>query len=165
MKKYLVLCAGLCMILALGSCKSKESAYRKAYDAANAGDATSTTTSTGYDDTPVVTPFVETPATAPSVSDNSDNVPVRTEQDLQVVSGSGLKAYSVVVGSFSVKSNAENLVQRLRAAGYDAQLAFNSNRNMYRVVASTFSDKSSAVQSRTRLRETYPDAWLLYYGY
>jgi cell division septation protein DedD len=113
----------------------------------------------------VVTPFVETPATAPSVSDNSDNVPVRTEQDLQVVSGSGLKAYSVVVGSFSVKSNAENLVQRLRAAGYDAQLAFNSNRNMYRVVASTFSDKSSAVQSRTRLRETYPDAWLLYYGY
>ena len=165
MKKYLVLCAGLCMILALGSCKSKESAYRKAYDAANAGDATTATTSTGYDDTPVVTPFVETPATAPSVSDNSDNVPVRTEQDLQVVSGSGLKAYSVVVGSFSVKSNAENLVQRLRAAGYDAQLAFNSNRNMYRVVASTFSDKSSAVQSRTRLRETYPDAWLLYYGY
>ena len=36
---------------------------------------------------------------------------------------------------------------------------------MYRVVASTFSDKASAVQSRTRLRDTYPDAWLLYYGY
>jgi cell division septation protein DedD len=120
MKKYLILCAGLCMILALGSCKSKESAYRKAYDAANANEGNTTTTTTGYDDTPVVTPFVETPATAPSVSDNSDNVAVRTEQNLQVVSGSGLKAYSVVVGSFSVKSNAENLVQRLRASGYDA---------------------------------------------
>ena len=92
-----------------------------------------------------------------------DNVSVRTE-NVNVVSGSGLKAYSVVVGSFSVRSNAENLVSRLRSQGYDAQLAYNSARDMYRVVASTYADKGSAVQSRNNLRNTYPDAWLLFYG-
>ena len=71
---------------------------------------------------------------------------------------------SLVVGSFSVKSNAEGLVERLRSQGYDAQLAYNSARDMYRVVATTYADKSSAVQSRNRLRSNYPDAWLLYYG-
>lgn len=152
------------MVLAFSSCKSKESAYRKAYDKAKAQDAAVTTTETDYDNTPVVTPFVDTPVTDNSSAENTDNVAVRSE-NLTVVSGSGLKAYSVVVGSFSVKSNAESLVSRLRSQGYDAQLAYNSNRDMYRVVASTYADKASAVQSRTKLRNTYPDAWLLYYGY
>lgn len=161
MKNYLVICAGLCMVLALGSCKSKESAYRKAYDKAKAQETTATDTS--YDDTPVVTPFVDSPAIDTPTTENYDNVAVRSE-NLTVVNGSGLKAYSVVVGSFQVKSNAENLVSRLRSQGYDAQLAYNSARDMYRVVASTFSDKGSAVQSRNKLRSTFADAWLLYYG-
>jgi cell division septation protein DedD len=110
----------------------------------------------------VVTPLVETP-TNNVTSDNYDNTPVRTE-DVTVVNGAGLKNFSVVVGSFSVKSNAEGLVERLRSQGYDAQLAYNSARDMYRVVATTYADKSSAVQSRNRLRANYPDAWLLYYG-
>jgi len=165
MKKYMVICAGLCVALAFSSCKSKESAYRKAYDKAKAQDAANVVDNSGYDDTPVVTPFVDTPVTDNSSNNttNYDNVSVRTE-NVSVVSGSGLKAYSVVVGSFSVRSNAENLVSRLRSQGYDAQLAYNSARDMYRVVASTFADKGSAVQSRTNLRNTYPDAWLLFYG-
>ena len=164
MKKYLVICAGLCVALAFSSCKSKESAYRKAYDKAKAQDAAVITENNGYDDTPVVTPFVDTPVTENNVVTNEENVQVRSE-NLTVVNGSGLKAYSVVVGSFSVKSNAESLVSRLRSQGYDAQLAYNSARDMYRVVASSYADKASAIQSRTRLRDTYPDAWLLYYGY
>ena len=164
MKKYLVICAGLCVALAFSSCKSKESAYRKAYDKAKAQDAAVITENNGYDDTPVVTPFVDTPVTENNVVTNEENVQVRSE-NLTVVNGSGLKAYSVVVGSFSVKSNAESLVSRLRSQGYDAQLAYNSSRDMYRVVASSYADKASAIQSRTRLRDTYPDAWLLYYGY
>lgn len=165
MKKYTVICAGLCVALAFSSCKSKESAYRKAYDKAKAQDAANVTDNSGYDDTPVVTPFVDTPVTDNSNNNNNnyDNVSVRTE-NVNVVSGNGLKAYSVVVGSFSVRSNAENLMSRLRSQGYDAQLAYNSARDMYRVVASTYSDKGSAVQSRNSLRNTYPDAWLLFYG-
>ena len=164
MKKSSILCLGLCATLMITGCKSKESAYRKAYDKAKAQDAAVITENNGYDDTPVVTPFVDTPVTENNVVTNEDNVQVRSE-NLTVVNGSGLKAYSVVVGSFSVKSNAESLVSRLRSQGYDAQLAYNSARNMYRVVATTFADKASAVQSRSRLRNQFPDAWLLYYGY
>ena len=160
MKKELVICAGLCVVLALGSCKSKESAYRQAYDKAKAQESNVIAENNDYDDTPVVTPFVDTPVTDTPSTENND-VPVRTE-DLTVVSGNGLKAYSVVVGSFSVKSNALGLISRLQSQGYDAQLAFNSARNMYRVVATTHGDKSSAVQSRNRLRNTFPDAWLLF---
>ena len=36
MKKYMVLCAGLCVALAFSSCKSSESAYKKAYEKAKA---------------------------------------------------------------------------------------------------------------------------------
>ena len=40
MKKYMVLCAGLCVALAFTSCKSSESAYRKAYEKAQAQEQT-----------------------------------------------------------------------------------------------------------------------------
>jgi cell division septation protein DedD len=95
------------------------------------------------------------------VVDNLDNVSVRQE-NVALVSGTGLKAFSVVVGSFSVRANADGLQQRLRDAGYDAQIVKNESNNMFRVVASTFSDKLGAVNSRDQLRATYPDAWLLY---
>ena len=36
MKKYLVLCAGMCVALTFTSCKSSESAYKKAYEKAMA---------------------------------------------------------------------------------------------------------------------------------
>ena len=36
MKKYTVLCAGLCVALAFTGCKSSERAYRKAYETAKA---------------------------------------------------------------------------------------------------------------------------------
>ena len=86
---------------------------------------------------------------------------VQTENGT-LVSGSGLKAYSVVCGSFSLKANAEGLQKTLTNAGYNAQVVFNAQKNMYRVVASTFDEKVTAVQSRDILRENYPDAWLLY---
>ena len=86
---------------------------------------------------------------------------VRSE-DVSLISGSGLSSYSVVVGSFSLKANAEGLASTLKSAGYDAQIALNTERNMYRVVASTFADKAAAVKSRNQLRAgEYPDAWLL----
>ena len=79
-----------------------------------------------------------------------------------MVSGAGLQSYSVVVGSFSVIANAEGLQQRLKNAGYAAQIVKNEERNMYRVVASTYNNKADAVASRDQLRSTYADAWLLY---
>ena len=103
----------------------------------------------------------ETPVTDTRVVDNTDNAVVRQER-LSVVDGAGLKNYSVVVGSFSVKANAVGLQQRLKAAGYPAQLGYNADRNMYRVIATTFDSKGEAVNSRDQLRGSYADAWLLF---
>ena len=94
------------------------------------------------------------------VVDNLDNVQVRQE-NYSLVSGSGLKNFSVVVGSFSVLANAEGLQAQLKDKGYDAQIVKNESRNMYRVVAATFDSKSEATASRNDFRAKYPDAWLL----
>ena len=167
MKKYIVLCAGLCLALAFTSCKSSESAYKKAYEKAKQYDTAQQQTQQ-----PAAQPAVETPAVVAPVQtkpveevrtvDNYDNISVRQER-VSVVSGSGLKAFSVVVGSFGLVSNAEGLQQRLRDAGYDAQIVKNEDRNMYRVIASTFDNKADAARSRDQFRaqEAYKDAWLL----
>lgn len=162
MKKYIVLCAGICVALSFVSCKSSESAYKRAYEKAKEAEATMTREEPVVVEEPtttVVTPAA--PVTETTVVDNYDNVSVRQEK-LSVVNGNGLKDFSVVVGSFGLKANAEGLVNTLRAQGYEAQLAYNAERNMYRVVASTHDGKSDAVMSRDRFRANYPDAWLLY---
>ena len=162
MKKYTVLCAGLCLALGMTSCGTKESAYKKAYEKAKQYDtqtaqqqAQPVETSTA-----VVSPVQTRPANDTRVTDNTDNVSVRQER-VSMISGNGLKAYSVIVGSFGLVSNAEGLQQRLRDAGYLAQIVKNEDRNMYRVVAATFDSKADAARSRDQLRATYPDAWLL----
>ena len=106
-------------------------------------------------------PVEARPVTEARVVDNLDNVSVRQES-VQLISGTGLKNFSVIVGSFGLISNAEGLQQRLKSAGYDAQIVKNADKNMYRVVATTFAGKEDAVMSRDQLRATYPDAWLLY---
>ena len=162
MKKYTVLCAGLCLALAMTSCKTNESAYKKAYEKAKQYDtAQQQAQQVAVETAPVVAPVEAKPATETQVVDNLDNVSVRQES-VSLVSGSGLKAFSVVVGSFGVRANAEGLMQRLKNAGYDAQVVKNNDKNMYRVVASTFADKAAAVASRDQIRASYPDAWLLY---
>ena len=161
MKKSLMLCAGLCLAMAMASCSgSKESAYKKAYEKAKAQEAQQTEVAAPQEEAPVVTPLVEKPATQTTVTDNTDNATVRTEA-VTLVDGNGLKDFSVVVGSFSLKSNALGLQQRLKNQGHPAQVAYNPSINYYRVIVSTFDNKASAVQSRNQFRATYPDAWLL----
>lgn len=156
MKKLSVLGLGMCMVLALASCKSKESMYKKAYEKAQAQEVQQPATTE-----PVVTPL-ETTTPSESTNTEVDNASVRQE-NVSLVAGSGLQNFSVVVGSFSLKANAEGLYNTLKSAGYDAQIVFNGERNMYRVVAATFVDKASAVKSRNELRASkYNDAWLLF---
>ena len=153
MKKITVLSMGMCAVLALASCgTSKESAYKKAYEKAQQQEQQAAQAPVAQE--PVVAPL-ETQAPSDEQTE-VDNATVRSEDV------SGLSSYSVVVGSFSLKANAEGLASTLKSAGYDAQIALNTERNMYRVVASTFADKAAAVKSRNQLRAgKYPDAWLL----
>ena len=161
MKKSLAMGASLCIALVLSSCgSSKESAYKKAYEKAKAQEQTMSPEDM-QGAAPIVSPVEESPATQTTEAESVENATVRQES-VTVVSGAGLSDYSVVVGSFSLRSNAEGLYNKLKSEGQDAQLAFNAERGMYRVVAATFASKADAVASRNQFRSTYPDAWLLY---
>ena len=129
MKKLVVLGMGLCVALAFSSCKSSESAYKKAYEKAKQQElAEAPAAAEEVEAAPVVAaPVATAPAPAPVAG------PVR-EEKVELVSGDGLKAYSVVCGSFGVKANAEGLKQYLDGQGYSAKVVYNPERNMYRVL-------------------------------
>lgn len=169
MKKILVLGLGLCLALGFSSCKSSESAYRKAYEKAKAQDAVAAAKATEpVTVTPVVTtPVVTTPVvTTPASNYDASNVGVRQER-VTVVGAGELKDYSVIVGSFSLEANARGLQQRLSGQGYNSMVvSANTDKGlMYRVVAATYGDKASAAQKRDELVGAYPGAWLLYRTY
>ena len=143
MKKTTILCVGLCAAMAFTSCKSNESAYKRAYEKAKQYDTAAaqqapqtpqTAAPQTTEEVAVVAPVEAKPADEARVVDNLDNVSVRQES-VTLINGSGLKDFSVIVGSFGLISNAEGLQQRLKAAGYDAQVVKNEEKNMYRVVA------------------------------
>lgn len=163
MKKYIVLCAAACAVMAFTSCKSSESAYKQAYLKAKAQEEAQQQQPQQTVEQNVVVPLEEKAANNTRVVDNADNVAVRQE-NVTVVNGAGLKNFSVVVGSFSLKANAEGLQQTLISAGYQAQVVLNNavQPAMYRVVATTFDNKVDAAASRNDLQTKYPGAWLLY---
>ena len=164
MKKILLMCAAVCAVFMMSSCKSKESAYKKAYEKAKSQqqvDNTGTTTPT----TPVqqqVTTQTVTPVTSTTVNDYN-NVKVRDES-VAFVEGSPLKQYGVVVASVTIRSNGIALMQKLASQGYNscvAQAQVNG-QTFYRVVACSYDTKQEAAQKRAQLEGPYPGAWLLY---
>ena len=154
MKKTLVFCLSVCALAAFTSCGSSESAYKKAYEKAKAQEAAQQSEEP-QTTAPVVTPLEQKSSTETTVVDNVDNAVVRQE-NYSVVSGPVVKNFGVVVGSFSLKANAEGVQNTLRNEG------FNQERNLYRVVAASYDSKADAVNSRNTLRAKYADAWLLY---
>ena len=165
MKKYTLVCAALGAVLILSGCKSKESAYKQAYLKAKQQDEMQQQQQQAAQkvETNVVVPMQTKVANQTQVVDNADNVAVRQES-VSVISGTELKNFSVVVGSFQLKDNAAGLQQSLKNQGYDARLVMNSSTDpvMYRVVATSFDTKAEAAASRNALMEKFPGAWLLY---
>ena len=158
MKKMIVLGMGLCVALAFSSCKSSESAYKKAYEQAKQQELADATTKAAP---------VETVAPVAPVAPVADNTPVR-EEKVQLVSGDGLKAYSVVCGSFGVKANADGLKTKLDNDGYNAKVVYNAEKNTYRVIVESFDTRSEAARARDAFKAKYPSrkdfqgSWLLY---
>ena len=162
MKKLFVLGMGLCVVLAFTSCKSSESAYKKAYEKAKQQELAEATVA---QEAPAATVVAAPVATAPATP-----VAVGTvrEERVQLVSGQGLKAYSVVCGSFGVKANADGLKSKLDADGYSAMVVYNADRNMYRVIVSSFDTREDAARARDSFKAKYSNnaefqkSWLLY---
>ena len=163
MKKVVVLGMGLCVALAFSSCKSNESAYKRAYEKAKqqelAEAANAAETTAPAEPAPVVEP-------APVTTPVETTAPVR-EEKVELVSGNGLKAYSVICGSFGVKANADGLKTWLDNEGYNAKVVYNAERKMYRVAVESVDTRSEAVRARDAFKAKYPnrddfqEAWLL----
>lgn len=162
MKKLVVLGMGACMVLAFASCKSSESAYKKAYEKAKQQELAEPQVEAPVEVTPVAT----APVAVKKATDSANGV---RQEKVTVVSGvDGLKDYSVVCGSFGLKANAEGLKDFLDAEGYNATIAFNAEAAMYRVIVNTFADRAAAAQARDAFKAKYPNrkdfqgSWLLY---
>lgn len=162
MKKFAVLGMGLCVVLAFTSCKSGESAYKKAYEKAKQQELAEPKVSEPVEVAPVSdVPLVEKKKPAASSTE-------AVRQERLTVQGNGtLKEYSVVCGSFQTKANAEALQEDMVKAGYNSVIALNPDTNMYRVIISTFDDYSSAVSAKNAFKAKYPSrkdfqgAWIL----
>ena len=162
MKKLFVLGMGLCVALAFTSCKSSESAYKKAYEKAKQQELAEATVA---QEAPAATVVAAPVATAPATP-----VAVGTvrEERVQLVSGQGLKAYSVVCGSFGVKANADGLKAKLDRDGYNALVVYTADKNMYRVIVSSFDSREDAARARDNFKAKYSNnaefqkSWLLY---
>lgn len=167
MNKFLLIAVAVGAAFAFSSCKSQESAYRKAYLAAQANSEQNQETTTvavpaEEEDVAPVTPVTPKEEPAPDMTD------VRTiNSTMTLTKGNPLKTYSVVVGSFQNEANANGLYENLKSAGNDARVirteeTIKGMTGWYRVIASSFADKSSAVQSRNQLKGKYSGAWLLF---
>jgi len=155
-KIYLLGFLVVCILFTFDSCKSKESAYKAAYEAAKQKELAD-------EDTQDVTPAEKPKATYSTPSSSTATV---QKERVTVVDepSSTIQQYSVVVGSFINKTNANSLKERMQGKGYQAFLAQNE-KGMYRVIVATFSNRASAANARDNIKEKfYPDfqdAWLL----
>ncbi|MDD2436568.1 MAG: SPOR domain-containing protein [Massilibacteroides sp.] len=153
MNKIWLLGATVCMVLAFGSCKPKQSAYKAAYEQAKEKESTAPV-ETAYNDTEEVVAPVSKPRTT-DVATRQERIRAAQGED-----ASGLKRYSVVIGSFKNKTNAYSLKERMQGEGYKALLGENE-QGMLRVIISSFDTKAEAIESRDAVKSQFHDAWIL----
>ena len=151
MKKIGFLVMSLCLLMLGTSCKSKQSAYKTAYEQAKTKEMS---------DSPVVEDDI-TPVT-------KSKTPTATRQEkinpIAGEDGAGIRLYSVVIGSFQNKTNAYSLKERMQNEGYMPILGENE-QGMLRVILTSHDSRQDAVRSRDAIRQKYypnfQDAWLL----
>ena len=168
MKKSVLLGLTVLAAVSLVGCKSKESAYKKAYEKAKAQETSYTTTpvtQSVYENTQtVVTPSTTTtPATNEydntysNTNTNYNNNSNYTSTDNY--STANIKRYSVVIGSYGSLSGAEAQRNAAINRGYGSAKIITGGLG-YRVVATTFDDLQSAKNSRNALIRIFDGAWI-----
>ena len=133
------------IMLLTTSCKPKQSAYKQVYEAAKEKEMQQTASQPSA--------VVKDAGSLPPVS-----VAVRKEkiEPVYATDAAGLKKYSVVIASLSVKLNAESLKTRMENEGYKVILAQN-DQGMYRVIVASYDDKASAAAKREEIHNTYAE--------
>lgn len=157
MRKVFVCVMAAGMLLTFGACKSKQSAYKAAYERAKQKEVSSAVEEVEEIEEE---PILKTPTAKHS------GAAVQTERVTAVnpAEASSLKKYSVVIGSFINKTNATALKDDMVSKGFNAFLGQNE-KGMYRVIVASYPDKVDAAAERDRIKAKYAprfdDAWLL----
>lgn len=143
----------LCLVLMIGtvSCKSKQSAYKAAYEQAKEREISS--------DEPSEEEIAPVTKSKDAGETRQEKItPVEGED------GDAIKLYSVVIGSFKNRTNAFSLKERMQNEGYTPVLGENE-QGMLRVIVTSFETKAEAEKSRDAIRSKYrpnfQDAWVL----
>ena len=134
----------LATLMVLGSsCKPKQSAYKQVYEAAKEKEMQQTASQP--------TTVVKDATSLPPVE-----VSVRKEkvEPVYPTDAAGLKKFSVVIASLSVKLNAESLKTRMENEGHQVILAQNE-QGMYRVIVASYDDKEQAAAKREEVYNNY----------
>ena len=146
-------------------CKAKESTYTAAYQMAQQKEMEDE--SVNAPEQQVQAPVVEVETPAPSaVKVETPAVKVTVEKVTTVDAGDAgkLKKFNVIVGTFSITTNANGLKNSLISDGYNAFTVQNA-KGWYRVVAASFDTREAATSFRESIKQRYSgkfdDAWLL----
>jgi cell division septation protein DedD len=150
---------GMALCLALMccvSCKSKQKAYKAAYEQAKENEVVDYS---AVDDE-------EEEVIAPVSKSKTATSSARQER-ISAIAGenaNGIKLYSVVIGSFRNQTNAYSLKERMQNEGYMPILGENE-QGMLRVILTSHETRQEAERSREAVRSKYypnfQDAWIL----
>lgn len=105
------------------------------------------------------------PATQPVVVDQVESNERTINESFKLADGESNsdafnRKYHVVVGSFSVQSNAKNLQRTLNNEGNSAIVVVNQ-QGMYRVLIASYDEYAQARARINQINTRFPDAWVL----
>lgn len=167
-KSWILVVTAVCVAI-LSGCKAKESMYKAAYDQAKAKELTDNTVKAPEAEPQTQTPVQETVVAPEPQTQSAVEVPVVkvTKERVTTIDADDagkLKMFNVVLGSFSISTNAKGLKESLVADGYNAFVVQNAT-GWYRVIVASFDDRESATAFRESIQQRYVgrfnDAWLL----
>ena len=105
------------------------------------------------------------PATQPVVVDQVESNERTINESFKLADGESNsdafnRKYHVVVGSFSVQTNAKNLQRTLNNEGNSAIVVVNQ-QGMYRVLIASYDEYAQARARINQINTRFPDAWVL----
>ena len=150
MKKLILIGVVASFVIAFGSCKPKQSAYKSVYEAAKDREMDDNTTSATNEEVA----SVSKPATSPSYSSSTESVRKEKVEPVYESDANNLRSYSVVVAAMAMKPGAESLKQRFTNDGYNVILARNE-QGMYRVILASYDSKEQAVAKKNEILNNY----------
>lgn len=157
MKKHLLIAGVLLATLTITGCKSNQKSMQSLYEQATEQDV-----ATAVEEIAPVRPSTPAKPSAPAPKDRTERVTPVNSSDAGL-----LKAYNVVVGSFSQLTNAEAMKTKMKDRRFNAFLVKNES-GMLRVIAGGYDTREEAESVRDAIRGAYStetgtcaEAWLL----